>query len=216
MLIQDLIKLRIIFFYLTFLIALWYMCKLIFIGVFVMKKSILKFSTALGVLFCCLPVLAMDPPEKDAEPQSILTTLTYLHLEKNSKMTDEDLSVLTNLNTLYLGMRPEKITDHGVSGLTNLTDLSLSSFYPARITSKALLSLTNLQHLHLGVSHLGVDDLGYPDLEVDPISAASLLTSLPNLRTLKGTGFTYYPDDEPARRYQSFDLKYPFTSLKPL
>lgn len=76
---------------------------------------------------------------------SLLTNLTELNLSNNPRISDCGLSPLTALQTLHLSANG-RITDYALSALTGLTDLKLSG---SPVTDRGLGALTGLRCLRL-------------------------------------------------------------------
>jgi internalin A len=116
------------------------------------------------------------------------TSLTELDLSWNQLSDLSPLSGLTSLTVLHLSWN--QISDVSVlSGLTSLTELDLSDNQISDLTP--LQELTNLTSLNLGGNQISditplVDNEGLSawdtvDLRVNPLSAQSLNTSIPQL-----------------------------------
>jgi hypothetical protein len=85
------------------------------------------------------------------EGVSLLTNLTDLNLAQNKHITNDCVSLLTKLRILNLESNPS-ISDEGISNLTGLTSLNLTDNH--RITVSALNRMSMLQDLDLTRNYL--------------------------------------------------------------
>ena len=126
----------------------------------------------------------------DISALSNLTNLTKLDIRSNSISDISALSNLTNLTDLWLG--DNSISDiSALSNLTNLTELNLLSNSISDIS--ALSNLTNLTDLYLRqnnisdlsplVSNTGLGSGDEVDVGNNPLSATSINTHIPALRS---------------------------------
>lgn len=124
-----------------------------------------------------------------------LTKLEKLHLDFNSKITDQHISHLTNLTEINLKQN-STITDNVLQHFTNLTALNLE--WNRTITDMPLKCLTKLKVLNLHHNTIITDDsvqwltnlmilnLGYSHITD---SCLTKLTKLIKLRVAEGTSF---------------------------
>lgn len=144
-----------------------------------------------------------------------LKKLTYLVSLKSHEyclMTDDSLSLLTNLTELSIASDDYLISDLSVSLLTNLTTLSINyNHLPnSRITDKSIMKLTQLVDLDLFINPYITDqavmkltNLTCLNLEGNDTISIDALKNLTNLETL------YLQDSKVSSKewedlYQSF------------
>jgi hypothetical protein len=142
----------------------------------------------------------MDNNDKISDDSlSVLTDLTYLDMSHNYVITDNSLRVLTNL--AHLGLSHNyKITDTGLSGLIALTSLDISLIQSQQITGAGLLPLSNLKVLSMVQSPAEDRDL-LPLTALEKLTVSGNLTgkclkSLPQLVSL-----TLFPSHHVQPKY---------------